>query len=579
MPVRNEAGFIGSSLGAVLAQDYPRDRVEIFIADGMSTDGTREVIERLTRDYPDTDLLVLDNISQVVATGLNRALQQAKGEVIIRVDGHTIIAPDYIRECVAALHRSGAENVGGRMDAVSNTRFGQAAALATSSPFGVGGGRFHYSNSEEFVDTVYMGAWPREVFRLIGLFDEEMVRNQDDELNYRLRAQGGKILLSPRIRSQYYNRTSPRALWHQYFQYGYWKVRVMQKHPRQMRLGQFMPAFFIVILTISTLLLTLSVAGKYLFGLVVGFYLIANLSASIVAFKRNNWQVLSLLPIAFGTLHLAYGSGFLVGLVRFWNYWGRSTSQAKQCTLYATDRRDRTPVDRTDFVDAERQRILREYQRRGCEISSGQYAPWQASVRLELDGRTRAATQMLHDANVFPKEGNSCLEVGFGGVNWLGELIRWGVKASDLHGIDLDQNRVLNSQNILPMADLRVGDAAELPWDNDTFQLVIASTLFTSILDSNVRRLIADEILRVLAPGGALVWYDFAFNNPRNSNVRGIKRAELKELFSGLSGKIRSVTLAPPIARLIAPRSWALATILETTPLLRTHLLAVLTKR
>ena len=211
------------------------------------------------------------------------------------------------------------------MDALSQTRFGQAIALATSSPFGVGGGRFHYSNSEEFVDTVYMGAWPRDVFRRIGLFDEEMVRNQDDELNYRLRSHGGKILLSPRIRSQYYNRTSPRALWRQYFQYGYWKVRVMQKHPRQMRPRQFIPALFIGVLLVTLILSPLSFISRYLFLLIVGSYLIASVAASIVTRPRD-WKVFPLLPIAFATLHFSYGLGFLVGLVKFWKRWGKGQS-------------------------------------------------------------------------------------------------------------------------------------------------------------------------------------------------------------------------------------------------------------
>lgn len=130
----------------------------------------------------------------------------------------------------------------------------------------------------------------------------------------------------------------------------------------------------------------------------------------------------------------------------------------------------------------------------------------------------------------------------------------------------------------MPAADLRTGDAVELPWDNDTFQLAVASTLFTSVLDLNVRRLIADEITRVLAPGGALLWYDFAYNNPRNPNVQGIGRAEIRKLFPALQGEIRTVTLAPPLARLIAPRWWTLATFLEAIPLLRTHLIAILIK-
>lgn len=323
MPVRNEAEFIGRSLGAVLAQDYPHDRMEVFIADGMSTDATRKVIEALTRDYPDIDLRVLDNIGQMVATGLNRALEQAKGEVIIRVDGHTIIAPDYVRECVAQLKRTGADNVGGRMDAVSKSSFGQAVALATSSPFGVGGARFHYSDQEEWVDTVYMGAWPREVFERVGLFDEEQVRNQDDEFNYRLLSHGGKILLSPRIKSKYYNRSTPGSLWRQYFEYGYWKVRVMQKHPRQMRPRQFAPALFVAGLITALILLPFSFIGKYFALLVAASYVIANLTASLLVTRGRGWRVLALLPFAFATLHLAYGCGFLVGLVKFWNRWGK----------------------------------------------------------------------------------------------------------------------------------------------------------------------------------------------------------------------------------------------------------------
>ena len=143
---------------------------------------------------------------------------------------------------------------------------------------------------------------------------------------------------------------------------------------------------------------------------------------------------------------------------------------------------------------------------------------------------------------------------------------------------DIDTLRISRAKEILPAADLRTGDAPKLPWDNGTFRVVIASTLFTSVLDSNVRCLIADEIIRVLAPGGALLWYEFAFNNPRHPHVRGISRSEVRNLFPRLTGKIRSVTLAPPLARLIVPHSWALATLLESIPFLRTHLLAVLIK-
>ena len=180
------------------------------------------------------NLILLDNPGQIVPTGINAALKIARGSIIIRIDGHTAIAPDYIAQCVRALEQSKADNVGGRMDAVGSNAFARAVALATSSPFGIGGSRFHYSQKEEWVDSVYMGAWRRDAFEKYGLFDEELVRNQDDEFNYRMRKQGGKILLNPKIKSNYTVRCSAVKLFRQYYQYGFWKVRVFQKHPSQM---------------------------------------------------------------------------------------------------------------------------------------------------------------------------------------------------------------------------------------------------------------------------------------------------------------------------------------------------------
>lgn len=321
MPIRNEGAFIAHSLGSVCAQDYPHERMELLIADGMSTDETRDVITCVTAAYPRISVTVLDNPEMIVPTGMNIALARAKGEIIVRLDGHTIVAPDYVRECVAALERSGASNVGGRMDPVSERTFGQAVAMATSSPFGVGGARFHYSHLEEWVDTVYMGAWPRDVFQRVGFFDEELVRNQDDELNYRLLSQGGKILLSPRIKSLYHNRSTHVALWRQYLQYGYWKVRVMQKHPLQMRPRQFVPPLFVSVLLLSLLTVPWLAVGRWMFCLVAACYTIANLGASVLTARKGNWRLLPLLPVTFFILHFAYGFGFLMGLARFWNRW------------------------------------------------------------------------------------------------------------------------------------------------------------------------------------------------------------------------------------------------------------------
>jgi len=294
--------------------------MEILIADGMSTDNTRPIIQELAALHPDIPIKIIDNPGKVVPTGMNLALRQAKGGIIIRVDGHTIIAPDYVRRCVEALQNSDAENVGGRMNAVGLNFFGKAVALATSTPFGIGNGRFHYSDQEEWVDTVYMGAWPRAVFDKIGVFDEELVRNQDDEFNYRLRAAGGRVLLSPMIKSEYTVRGTPGQLWRQYYQYGFWKVRVLQKHPLQMSLRQFVPPSFVLALLLS---LWFFLFAKFDFlGLIVpAMYLAANPLASLWTAARRGWKYFPMLPIVFAILHLSYGTGFLVGLVKFWNRW------------------------------------------------------------------------------------------------------------------------------------------------------------------------------------------------------------------------------------------------------------------
>jgi succinoglycan biosynthesis protein ExoA len=319
MPVRNEAGFIERSLGCVLGQDYPADRMEVIVADGMSDDGTRELVHAAAKR--DGRVRLVDNQGRIAPTALNAALTGARGTIIVRVDGHTEIASDYVRQCVRELERTGADNVGGRMKAGGNGSICRAIAAATSSAFGVGGARFHYSEAEEWVDTVYLGAWRRSTFDSLGLFDEELVRNQDDEFNYRLRAAGGRILLSPKIRSLYYGRSSLSSLARQYFQYGLWKVRVLQKHPRQMRLRQFVPPLFVAALLMLALGAPFSRAARVgLVGL-LGMYALVSLVASASAAIRTGFHSVFLLPVVFAILHLSYGLGFLAGLIRFRGRW------------------------------------------------------------------------------------------------------------------------------------------------------------------------------------------------------------------------------------------------------------------
>lgn len=228
---------------------------------------------------------------------------------------------------------------------------------------------------------------------------------------------------------------------------------------------------------------------------------------------------------------------------------------------------------------SERERMLAELARREREIDPERYAPWNPAELFMREGRRRAAARLLHRAGAFPRTGDRCLEVGCGTLGWLGELISWGVRETDLHGVELSASRLERARDVLPAADLRVVDASDrLPWDDRTFRLVVLSTVVSSVLDPDARRRLAREVERVLAPGGALLWYDFRVDNPKNPHVRGVPKGELLALFPGLSATVRRVTLAPPLVRRIAPRSWWLAGTLELVPLLRTHLVAVLVR-
>ncbi len=319
MPVRNEGEFMRRSLGAVVAQDYPADRLEILVVDGMSVDGTREVVAEFRARF--RNILLLDNPAGIVPTGLNIALAAASGGVLVRVDGHCEIATDYVRRAVEHL-QAGAGAVGGPLETVGESEMASAIAAAMSSSFGVGGSAFRtVKNKTMFTDTVAFPAYPRRTIELGGPFDEELVRNQDDEYNYRLRRLGIKILLASDVRSRYYSRANLRSLARQYFQYGFWKVRVLQKQARQMQPRHFVPFLFIASLLVLLVWSPFSELAPWLLGLELGLYAIANLMASLVTAHKAGWNVLPFLPAVFAVLHFSYGLGSVVGLVRFCPRW------------------------------------------------------------------------------------------------------------------------------------------------------------------------------------------------------------------------------------------------------------------
>jgi glycosyltransferase involved in cell wall biosynthesis len=322
MPVRNEAGFIARSLGCVLAQDYPAERLEIIVADGASEDGTAAIVERLRAAHP--NLRLIANPGRIAPAGLNAAIAQARGEAIVRVDGHCEIAPDYVRRCIEHLRRDGVDGVGGPLETIGESHTARAIAAAMSSRFGVGGSTFRtVKDRTMLVDTVAFPAYTRAIIARAGPYDEELVRNQDDEYNYRLRKLGARLLLAADVRARYFSRATFGRLLRQFFQYGYWKVRVLQKHPRQMSARQFVPPLFVAALMGAAVLSAITPAGAVLLAGISGCYLTANLLVSAATAGSIGWRLLPLLPVAFASLHLSYGTGFLIGLVRFAGRWKR----------------------------------------------------------------------------------------------------------------------------------------------------------------------------------------------------------------------------------------------------------------
>lgn len=308
MPVRNEGDFIEYSLGSVLKQDYPEDRMEILVVDGNSKDNTREKIQS-------PRVKVLDNPAGIVPSSLNIGLRNAVGEIIIRVDGHCILPFDYISNCVQVLRESGADCAGGLQKAYGEGAVGKVIATAMSSRFGVGTAYFHYGTKPNWVDTVYLGAYHRDAFQKTGGFDEELVRNQDDEFNFRLKQAGGKIRFDPKIFAKYYPRDSISRLWKQYFEYGFYKVLVIRKRRGVSSIRQLAPSAFVLALLLSVVLALVS-GQMWIMAAVFGPYLIASLGVSVFL-GHQRVRTLLLLPVVFACMHIAYGVGFLAGLWRF----------------------------------------------------------------------------------------------------------------------------------------------------------------------------------------------------------------------------------------------------------------------
>lgn len=315
IPCRNEEAYIAGCLDSILASDYPQDRIEILVADGTSTDRTREILAGYTATH--RCVTVLDNHRQTTPAALNVAIRAASGDIVIRMDAHVLYPRDYISRLVEGLEETGADNVGGVLETVpaEETATARAIAIGMSHPFGVGNSHFRTGSRERReVDTVPFGCYRREIFTQVGMFDEELVRNQDDEFNHRLIRRGGRVLLLPEIVCRYFARRSLLQLSRMYYQYGYFKPLVGRKVGRVMTARQLVPASLVTALLGTGLLGLWLPAAEAAFALLLGTYTLFVLGCSTAGARGQGLRCGMVLAAVFPVLHFSYGIGFLRGI-------------------------------------------------------------------------------------------------------------------------------------------------------------------------------------------------------------------------------------------------------------------------
>lgn len=317
VPCRNERAFITGCLDSIRATTWHADQLEILVVDGMSDDGTRDLLLEYARTWP--VVRMLDNPQRITPVALNIGIRAARGDVIVRMDAHNFYPTDYVPRLVRGLYESGADNVGGLWITKPGNAspIAEAIALALRHPFGVGNAHYRVgATAPRWVDTVPFGCYRREVFDRIGLFDEELARNQDDEFNLRLIRRGGRILLLPEVTSEYHARENLGKLWRMYYQYGLFKPLVIRKIGAVLTVRQLVPACLVLALIVGAVGAVWSTVATVLLAALLLVYALATTAAALHAGRGHGWQALSRLVMVFPVIHLAYGSGFLRGFVR-----------------------------------------------------------------------------------------------------------------------------------------------------------------------------------------------------------------------------------------------------------------------
>ena len=316
VPCRNERRYIEGFCAGVMRQQLPAEwQLQLVVADGQSDDGTRELLQAIAQRDP--RVVWIDNPARIVSTGLNAALKLATGEIIVRMDVHSEYADDYVAQCLAVHAETGADNVGGPWHAVADENAGpmqQAVAAAFQSRWVAGGALSRQLDYDGWVDTVYLGSWPRQTFERFGGFDEQLVRNQDDEHNLRIVKGGGRVWQSSGIRSVYRPRANLSQVFRQYLQYGYWKPFVMKKHGQPASVRHAVPGVFVALLAVSLLMALLGLGDAPLWSLINLYALgVLLMTVAVAQTKTLAMPVLLRIPAVIAAYHVGYGIGSVIG--------------------------------------------------------------------------------------------------------------------------------------------------------------------------------------------------------------------------------------------------------------------------
>jgi glycosyltransferase involved in cell wall biosynthesis len=314
VPCYNEQSTILSMLKAFHIQTYPRAEMEVVIADGMSTDNTRAEITAFQRDFPDLEVRVVENTNRNIPSGVNRAIEASRGEIIVRFDGHSKPHPDYVANCIAAHQAGHGDNVGGiwEIRPGADTWIAKSIAVAAAHPLGVGDALYRHAKHAAEVDTVPFGSFRRALIERVGYFDESLLTNEDYEFNARIRKHGGKIWLDPSIRSMYFARSTLLELIRQYWRYGYWKWHMLRRYPNTLRWRQALPPLFVASLaSLVVLSILIPLAGLLLAAELFLYFFIMLLAGLYAAIQQRNAYFVFGLPLSIFAMHIAWGCGFL----------------------------------------------------------------------------------------------------------------------------------------------------------------------------------------------------------------------------------------------------------------------------